>query len=327
MENRHPKHPFEIIPSKSSLKPEFTPHKEGWIHFRPNGSFKHWMKKFVVLDEKKIRIFNNQRKSSFYAIFDFDQATFTIQVRNIENAWELILYPLGHKRHFHFKTYDIEDWAKCIFYHIKVSDGYKRDLVQGIPDYPFWKYIGISDHQFRTQAETGDIMLFQGKNIICRMQQIFTFNEYDHVAMVLKYYNGKIALLEATLENGVSIAFWDDFFKYNWFDLYEKISFRHLKVDRTESMLISLEEFLHKVIGKKYKITMKKLTNKIGKHKFIEEDGYFCSELVASAYRVMGLVPNNVSTSKYWPGDFSEKKTLDLVNAQLGPEQIIDDTA
>jgi hypothetical protein len=52
--------------------------------------------------------------------------------------------------------------------------------------------------------------------------------------------------------------------------------------------------------------------------------GYFCSELVAAFYKRLGLLPESVSASKYWPGSFSQKSKLCLLNGALGPEMIVD---
>lgn len=32
-----------------------------------------------------------------------------------------------------------------------------------------------------------------------------------------------------------------------------------------------------------------------------DKPGYFCSELVASTYKAIGLLPENISSSSYWP--------------------------
>ena len=52
---------------------------------------------------------------------------------------------------------------------------------------------------------------------------------------------------------------------------------------------------------------------------------YFCSELVASAYKNMGILPKDISASQYWPGSFSNSGKLELLeNARLENEVVID---
>ena len=61
-----------------------------------------------------------------------------------------------------------------------------------------------------------------------------------------------------------------------------------------------LEQFIKTVIGMKYKLNAAKIFRK--KYQYdaenIKEDkSYFCSELVASAYKCLGLLPKDISAS------------------------------
>lgn len=52
---------------------------------------------------------------------------------------------------------------------------------------------------------------------------------------------------------------------------------------------------------------------------------FFCSELVAAAYKRLGLLPKNVSSTQYWPGSFSYEHEMTLEGgATLGQEYLID---
>ncbi|KAL8455438.1 hypothetical protein Emag_000745 [Eimeria magna] len=57
-------------------------------------------------------------------------------------------------------------------------------------------------------------------------------------------------------------------------------------------------------------------------------DGFFCSELVAGAWRVMGVIPEDAICSQYWPETFSQRlddKQLRLTpGCSLGDELLID---
>ncbi len=44
----------------------------------------------------------------------------------------------------------------------------------------------VSENQFVSMAETGDILLFHTKNTGAKLQRFFTNSDYDHVAMILK---------------------------------------------------------------------------------------------------------------------------------------------
>ena len=71
-----------------------------------------------------------------------------------------------------------------------------------------------------------------------------------------------------------------------------------------------------------------------------KDKSYFCSELVARVYKIMGILPADVPSSQYFPGipiifkldlnlynlgSFSTEKELPLQKgAQLGEEMVID---
>lgn len=78
----------------------------------------------------------------------------------------------------------------------------------------------------------------------------------------------------------------------------------------------------------KYKLNPSKIFRKKNLYdaENIKEDkSYFCSELVASAYKCMGILPKDISASQYWPGTFSNKGKLNfLMNSKLEDEQIIE---
>jgi len=55
------------------------------------------------------------------------------------------------------------------------------------------------------------------------------------------------------------------------------------------------------------------------------DKGFFCSELVASAYKCLGLLPKQIASSHYWPGSFSAENNLTLLDgARLSDELLID---
>lgn len=41
---------------------------------------------------------------------------------------------------------------------------------------------------------------------------------------------------------------------------------------------------------------------------------FFCSELVAAAYKACGLISCEKSCSQYWPVTFSDKEQIDFLN-------------
>ena len=157
-----------------------------------------------------------------------------------------------------------------------------------------------------------------------RIQRGITGSSYDHIALVLCYSSGRLCLLEATQATGVCLLSWDDFMSNGFFSLTERIVHRRLEFDRTEEKLLLLDDFVKKVKGKAYKFTPIKLLSRSKKRDPGEEDDFFCSELIASAYKALRILSENVAANSFLPGNFSDEKNLDLLEAKLGPELIID---
>lgn len=118
--------------------------------------------------------------------------------------------------------------------------------------------------------------------------------------------------------------FWDDFMRYRWHLLYSRLVYRHLEVERTEEMLTILESFINEVKGKPYRITASKLFTRGVNTDPGSEKTFFCSELVAAAYKRLGYLTPDLASCKYWPGNFSDEQTLELTQGSLGEELLID---
>ncbi len=114
-------------------------------------------------------------------------------------------------------------------------------------------------------------------------------------------------------------------------DFYEHVVFRHLDVERDDNLIDKLEIFLKESIGNKYGISSSKIlftkreSIKPKKGAYIDEDRtFFCSELVAKAYKVLEIMGDDKPSSAFYPGSFSAKGDVKLLpHASLGPEHII----
>ncbi|CAG9329377.1 unnamed protein product [Blepharisma stoltei] len=303
------------------------PTKDGWLKKRSKNIFHRWQWRYFVLQNKKLSYFRKKTDIQPAYVINFDLVTVDVQVINPNDPSSLMIVPLGSKRILELKaktSQELADWALALHFHISVSDGRTKDLVTLNQKKEFWKFDRISDYQFRQSASTGDILLFRSKNIAAKIQRSLTRSKFDHVAMLLCYSSGKIGLLEATGLDGVSIVFWDDFLMYNWNLLYTRIVYRKLNIERSQKVLDILSDFVDKVKGKEYKITAQKLFRKRENLKPGYEKNFFCSELIASAYKSLGLLPDNVPSSHYWPGHFANENKIELVGASLSPELLID---
>lgn len=54
------------------------------------------------------------------------------------------------------------------------------------------------------------------------------------------------------------------------------------------------------------------------------EKTFFCSELVATAYKYIGILPVEKSACTYWPGTFSVESNMKLLQGSLGDEYKIE---
>ena len=110
-----------------------------------------------------------------------------------------------------------------------------------------------------------------------------------------------------------------------------RVVYRQLFCKRTMTMYTKLEKFVQENYGKRYGISAKKLlkkntvVKKTGADIEEEDRTFFCSELIAKAYKTIDLLKTEKSSCQYWPGSFSSEKKLQLeAQAYLGDEMIID---
>jgi hypothetical protein len=87
-----------------------------------------------------------------------------------------------------------------------------------------------------------------------------------------------------------------------------------------------LEDFIKTVIGMKYKLNPTKIFRKKYENDCDNIKGdksYFCSELVASAYKCLGILPKDISASQYWPGTFAGKGGLKLMEEAYLEDELL----
>ena len=125
-------------------------------------------------------------------------------------------------------------------------------------------------------------------------------------------------MLEAVGKLGVTLNEWSflrDHIGKGKF--YQKCIFRHVNFLRDNKLENKLEAFLKEAIGKKYSANPRKLARQKsgvrpfedGEEKIIENDRtFFCSELIAKAFKHLGIILNNdQSCAKFYPNHFSGK--------------------
>ncbi len=147
--------------------------------------------------------------------------------------------------------------------------------------------------------------------------------------MLLRYQDGRLFLLEATNGDGVGVSEWTAETAKDYKAVYPNIVYRQLQYKRTYDLIIKLEKFLKNARGRKYQLNPLRLLQKYSSTDSVENlhenKGYFCSELIASAYKTLGLLPRHISSAQYWPGTFSAEGKLKLEKgARFGDELLIE---
>lgn len=301
--------------------------KSGWLKKQSNGMLKSWSYRYFALDGNKLYYYKHPSDKAPRGIINFDQVSVTLQAIPINSPQRLSLILLNSPHTINIRSpnsSDLQEWAIVLHQAILQSRGFTSRLSQISAKGKFWKFERASSIEFLDLVETGDILLFRSQDIGSKIARGVIGSKYDHVALIIKYSSGKIALLEATNTDGVGILMWEEFLANEWHKLSQRLMLRQLVVERTDEMLIKLEEFVKKVDGKKFKISPIKLLQRSSLEVPGEESSFFCSELVASAYKAMGLLSAEIPASSYWPGDFSSDKNLNLVGAKLSREILID---
>lgn len=295
----------------------------GWLRRKPIRGVKKWEWRFFTLSDNRLKYYQSEEIGTPNGIFNFNQLTATIA--SVKKRSFLIEFH-GCPFRFIYKAQSQAErqlWLTVLNFHIMNSLGADRIFSTVARIENFWKFERISDYWFQSNANTGDVLLFQAKSIGAKIQRGIARSAFDHVAMLLCYSSGKIAVFEATAANGVALVDWEEFYRQNWIALYTKIIYRRLEVERSEALLMDLEKFINNTKGKSFGFSAKKVLGRSSK-KAGSEDNFFCSELVAAAYKAIGIVRNDVDTSGIWPMHFEKEQGLGLVNASFGPMMLID---
>ena len=295
----------------------------GWLQRKPIHGVKSWEWRYFILLDCKLKYYTTQ--SSIYpcGVFNFNQLTATIASLK-KRCFLIEFHSCSHRFIYRAQTKEERQmWLTVLNFHIMSSLGSDQILTTVARKEDFWKMERVSDYWFQNNAATGDILLFQAKAMGAKIQRGIARSSFDHVAMLLCYSSGKIAVFEATAANGVALVDWDEFFSQNWISFYTKIMYRRLEVERTDYLLIDLEKFINKTKGKSFGFSAKKMI--LGQNKRAgHENDFFCSELIASAYKAIGIMRNEADTSAIWPMHFEKEDGLELVGASLGPLMQID---
>jgi PH domain/PX domain/Permuted papain-like amidase enzyme, YaeF/YiiX, C92 family len=171
-------------------------------------------------------------------------------------------------------------------------------------------------------AEVGDVLLMRTPQILSSATRLFTRAKWDHVAMIVRvpmHSNSLYSLMAFEATNvGVTLTPLQSRLQGSE-QCGQTVAIRRLKWKRSFAALECLDSFIDRTNGNAY--SLKSLVSNITHEK---KEAFFCSELVAEAYRAMGIIAHD-STQVNLPGHFASDadSKLGLIDATLSSEILI----
>lgn len=138
-------------------------------------------------------------------------------------------------------------------------------------------------------------------------------SHFDHVGIALRFGNEvqDLYILESVGEDGVRLTSWLCARGYIG-NFFNKVGFRKLNYELEDRALEDFDVFRKKSCGKKYALNFSKLittkseavSQSLQAH-ISDDRKFFCSELVAKSFKVLGLMKDlSKSSTRYYPGCF-----------------------
>jgi hypothetical protein len=126
--------------------------------------------------------------------YSLKRSSFRIKVENSLKCFDFLV-PNTYSNHKQIR----DGWLKAIHrVMISANNSARKRPKLPMEKLKFWKFDRICEKTFLNTADTGDVLLFTTHNVGGQMQRFVTRSKFDHVAMVLKYSDGRIMMLEAT---------------------------------------------------------------------------------------------------------------------------------
>ncbi|KAE8897010.1 hypothetical protein PF005_g16779 [Phytophthora fragariae] len=210
----------------------------------------------------------------------------------------------------------------------------------------------------------GDIILFSCRFGASRLQRKFTGSRYDHVGIVVPGESRfLLRIMEATSE-GIQVYSLKARLMAYAREVSNTIVVRRVETERTPELIELLKEFVHRVDGNPYSIfgilrstgesdrsvfssvrscadeteesfaatatsTSSSPSSPVTENSDVSKSKrkYFCSSLVASAWKELGWLQTKRKSSSFWPGSFEDGGEVEPLLAPgvvLQPETVID---
>ncbi|CAK59274.1 unnamed protein product (macronuclear) [Paramecium tetraurelia] len=288
---------------------------------------------YCTLSQRRFTYYNIKNREKPLGILDFDYQKYIFYVKSKDDTYiQSFMYtfkykrlqPEGCEKKFEFivptRTREqSKQWVSLIHYYLQQSNGYLNNIMSLSKYHRFWRHERILDPQILAQAQTGDLLIFRTRGKLQNLQRSITRSDYDHIVMFLKNPLEDPMLFESSNQYGVISFSYKRFVKAKSFKNYEKILYKPL-LNVSENDRILMYAYAEAQFGKGYSLSMMKFFKKSTRQNF------FCSELIAYIYQLMGFIPESEKCCSFLPGNFTdEDKRMDLLkSAQLGPDYIVD---
>jgi len=199
----------------------------------------------------------------------------------------------------------------------------------------------VSYSAIEAGLKTGDIVLFAGSTDISTPIKWVTLSRWSHVGMVVCLPGRPAPLVWESLNKNVLPDVIDGRSKVGVqtldlrrriLETKENVAIRQLNQPITPQMFDQLSRLRETLRDRPYEESYWELARAafdglLGRNTE-DHSSLFCSELVAAAYQVMGLISNvaagGEASNEYVPGDFSVDDPLSLLlGYELGPEFLV----
>lgn len=176
-----------------------------------------------------------------------------------------------------------------------------------------------------TLIQAGDLLLMKTDGVLQAITRSVIQSKFDHIGVVVpspeSYGPGtEWSILEATSDGVRRYGLRRRLLAWNMSKA--KVVWRRLYMQRTTESQKCMEDFTKEVDGMPYALNPIKL---LRRRSVAEKETYFCSELVASSYKRLGVLPDEAACSGYLPSHFDEEHGLELLQgAHLGDEIVVE---
>ncbi|KAE9045859.1 hypothetical protein PR002_g1988 [Phytophthora rubi] len=237
------------------------------------------------------------------------------------------------------RQWQLENYIKGVFMVDELQDSVPLLVFLGVLSASYVDHVALRRHRrqilhlqvLEYYTRPGDLILFNGRAKVSALQRSLTRAEWDHVAIVVPSRDGgHLQLLEVTGDGVTLSPLTSRLLAYSTFHV-RYFALRKLRTPLLSRAVVNdlLERFTAEVEGLSYGLSLRRLLHARQTEPALSRDStFFCSELVAHAYKALGLISSSSEANDFWPGSFSPG---DFVDAELGrhgaslsPEIIID---